>query len=131
VPSYRIDRDQVELVTLEALVEGHGIDSASLDAVAERRASAGCRRLWLVTSNDNLGTVRSDQRRVFRIVALHRGAIDDARRLKPQYPRWRISYPVHDEIELEPLFDERSRNAPTRCQEASGIGPPCQTTDRR
>jgi len=62
----------------------------------------GCRRVWLITSNDNLDALRFYQRRGLRLVAVHRGAIDEARRVKPSIPATgEYGIPVRDEIELE------------------------------
>ena len=61
-----------------------------------------CRRVWLVTSNDNLRALRFYQRHGFRLVAVHVGAVDSARTRKPGRPRVGLDggIPVHDEIEL-------------------------------
>ena len=106
--TYRTDDEQVELVTLDALLQRQGIGSALLLAVSERGISAGCHRLWLVTSNDNLDAIRFYQRRGMRIAAVYRGAIDEARQLKPTMPEvGNYAIPVHDEIELELLLYKR------------------------
>jgi GNAT superfamily N-acetyltransferase len=100
--TYRIEGDEVEVITMDALVEGRGIGTALLEAVAERAVAEGCRRLWLVTTNDNLDALRFYQRRGLRLVAVHRGAVDQARLIKPQIPEvGALGIAVHDEIELE------------------------------
>lgn len=100
--TYRIDGDEAEVVTMDALAQGRGIGSALLGAVAERAAAQACRRVWLVTTNDNLDALRFYQRRGMRLVAVHRGAVDQARLVKPQIPETgTFAIPVHDEIELE------------------------------
>ena len=64
---------------------------------------AGGRRVWLVTTNDNLEALRFYQRRGFRLAQLRCGAVDEARRhLKPAIPASGFfGIPVHDEIVLE------------------------------
>lgn len=102
VATYRIENGECELVTLDALRERRGIGTALLESVAEHARRDGCARVWLVTSNDNLRALRFYQRRGMRLVAVHRGAVDDGRRLKPAIPL--VGYdgiPIHDEIELE------------------------------
>lgn len=100
--TYRVGGKEVELVSLDALVVGRGVGSALLRATVERAAASGCRRLWPVTTNDNLDALRFYQRRGLRIAAIHRGAVDEARRLKPLIPEVGLSaIPVHDEVELE------------------------------
>jgi hypothetical protein len=64
---------------------------------------AGCTRLWLITTNDNVDALRFYQRRGFRLAALHAGAVDRSRtRLKPEIPEiGDHGIPLRDEIELE------------------------------
>jgi GNAT superfamily N-acetyltransferase len=99
--TYRIDADACELVSLDSLVEGRGIGAALLAAVADAARAAGCRRLWLITTNDNLAALRFYQRRGLVLVALHRNALDESRRLKPEIPLiGNDGIPLRDEIEL-------------------------------
>lgn len=100
--TFAIEGDRCELVTLDALTRGHGIGTALLDAVAREARDHGCSRLWLITSNDNLDALRFYQRRGLRLVAVHHGAIDAARALKPSIPLvGEHGIPIHDELELE------------------------------
>ena len=93
---------QCELVTLDAFTEGRGIGSALLAAVADEARRRRCTRLWLITTNDNLRALGFYQRRGLRLVAVHRGAVDAARQLKPTIPLLGINgIPIHDELELE------------------------------
>ena len=104
--TYRIAADQCEIVSLDSLVEGKGIGTALTRAVSDAAAAAGCRRLWLITTNDNLAAVRFYQRRGFRLVAVHRDALEETRRLKPTLPAAGIDgIPLRDEIELELLLE--------------------------
>lgn len=96
------DAKECEILTLDSLVEGMGIGSALLDALEERAREAGLTRLWLVTTNDNLASLRFWQKRGYELVAVHRNAIASARRIKPQIPiTGRHGIPIRDEIELE------------------------------
>jgi ribosomal protein S18 acetylase RimI-like enzyme len=99
--TYRIDGDECEIVTIDALVEGEGIGTALLDAVAGAARAARCRRVWLITTNDNLRALRFYQRRGYVLVALHREAIAESRRLKPSIPETgEHGIPIRDELEL-------------------------------
>jgi GNAT superfamily N-acetyltransferase len=100
--TYRVDGAECELVTLDALVRWRGIGSALLAAVIDEARACGCARIWLITSNDNLDAIRFYQRRGMRLVAVHSGAIDAARSLKPAIPLvGDHGIPVHDELEFE------------------------------
>ena len=102
VATFEEDGGELELVTLDALVRGVGAGSALLEAAAAIGRQRGCRRLWLVTTNDNLDALRFYQRRGMRIAAVWPGAIDEARRLKPAIAAiGHHGIPIRDEIELE------------------------------
>jgi ribosomal protein S18 acetylase RimI-like enzyme len=95
--------DSLEVLTLHSQVEGAGAGSALLAAAAALARRRGCRRLWLVTTNDNLHALGFYQRRGLRLRAVHAGAVDRDRALKPEIaavnPDNRI--PLHDLLELE------------------------------
>ena len=89
-------------MSINAAVEGLGVGSVLISAVEESVQKAGIRRIWLITSNDNLDALRFYQRRGYRITAVYPNAIDEARKLKPTIPE--LGYykiPIHDELELE------------------------------
>ena len=105
--TYRIDALRCELVSLNALLEKQGLGTALLSAVTQAARAAGCRRLWLVTTNDNTAALRFYQKRGFRIVAVHRNALAESRRLKPEMPLiGSDGIPLCDEIELESMLDQ-------------------------
>jgi GNAT superfamily N-acetyltransferase len=100
--TYLSEGDQTELVTLDSLLEGRGIGTALLLAAVDAARSLGSRRLWLITSNDNLHALRFYQKRGLRIVAVHTGAIEAAREIKPEIPLvGNDGIAISDEIELE------------------------------
>jgi GNAT superfamily N-acetyltransferase len=97
-----IEGDDCEVVTIDSVEEGRGIGSVLLDRAETYAHSIGCERMWLVTTNDNLRALYFYQRRGFRIIAIHRDAVEHSRELKPEIPL--VSYngiPILDEIELE------------------------------
>jgi GNAT superfamily N-acetyltransferase len=100
--TYEVRGDECELVTIDAFVSGRGVGTALIGAVADEARRRACRRLWLVTTNDNLSALRFYQRRGMRIVAVHPGAVDAARRLKPSIPLvGQDGIAIRDERELE------------------------------
>jgi ribosomal protein S18 acetylase RimI-like enzyme len=97
--------DECEVVTIRSLREGRGIARALLDAVREAARAAGCRRLWLITTNNNLRALDVYQRWGLDLVALHRDAVAESRRLKPSIPeRDGRGIPIAHELELELLL---------------------------
>ncbi|NLJ25121.1 MAG: GNAT family N-acetyltransferase, partial [Firmicutes bacterium] len=68
-------------------------------------ADKGCKRVWVITTNDNVAAIRFYQLRGFSLVALYRNALEEARKLKPEIPLIGIDgIPVRDEVELEILL---------------------------
>jgi ribosomal protein S18 acetylase RimI-like enzyme len=105
--TYQIQGDECEIVSLDSLVEGVGIGSALIEAVKEAALAAGCRRLWLVTTNDNTHALRFYQKRGFVLVAVHCNALRRSRELKPEIPMIGMDgIPLRDEIELEMMLNE-------------------------
>jgi ribosomal protein S18 acetylase RimI-like enzyme len=96
-----VDGPACEVVTLNAMRAGRGAGTALLEAAVAHARAAGCRRMWLITTNDNLRALRFYQRRGMHIGAVHRGAVDAARALKPEIPlTGEFDIPIHDEIEM-------------------------------
>jgi GNAT superfamily N-acetyltransferase len=105
---YAVDEDGCELAALVTAHPGGGTGTALVEALLAKASEAGCPRLWVVTTNDNVRALRFYQRRGFRLQALRPGAVDEARRLlKPSIPeRGQHGIPLRDELELElPLAD--------------------------
>lgn len=96
---------ECEVTSLDSLREGQGIGSQLIDKAIEEARIHNCRRLFLITTNDNLNALGFYQRRGFELVTLYRGAINESRKVKPGIPL--IGYnniPLRDEIELEILL---------------------------
>lgn len=103
--TYHIVVDECELVTLNSLQPKLGIGSALVAAVKERAMNADCRRMWLITTNDNTSAIRFYQLRGFRLSALHKEAVKESRRIKPQIPLFgEDGIPIRDELEFEILL---------------------------
>ena len=119
--NYRIEDGEMEVVTLYAGERGKGYGTALLGSALERARSLGCRRLWLITTNDNTPALQFYQRRGLRLAAVHHGAVDAARRgLKPEIPLEGVGgVPIRDEMELEFFLIGRGCNA--RLRPAGGL----------
>jgi GNAT superfamily N-acetyltransferase len=103
VATYVVDGEECELLTLHSTTRLSGVGSALLAAVRQIAADRGCRRLWVVTTNDNVGALRFYQRRGFRLTQVRPGAVDRSRELlKPEIPTvGEHGIPLRDELELE------------------------------
>lgn len=103
--TYAAGDGSAEITSLNALRPGRGVGTALLDAVIDVALSHGWRRLWLVTTNDNTHALRFFQRRGWDLVAVHRGAVDDARTVKPEIPdKGNDDIAIRHELELELLL---------------------------
>jgi N-acetylglutamate synthase-like GNAT family acetyltransferase len=103
VLTYVVEGDACEILTLHAADRRSGAGSALVKAVEPVAAERGCRRLWVLTTNDNVDALRFYQRRGFRLAELHPGAVDDSRaRLKPEIPETgEYGIPLRDELVLD------------------------------
>ena len=100
--TYLIEDRDCELVTLDALTVGGGIGGALVEALADTARAAGCRRLHLVTTNDNLPALRLYQRHGFVLTAVRVDGVAVSRRRKPQIPATGYAdIPIRDELVLE------------------------------
>ncbi len=99
----RIGGEACEVTLREADPRGHGTGTLLLDAVCVSAREAGCSRVWLVTTNDNIDALAWYERRGFRVVEVRAGAVDRSREtLKPSIPTRNPEngLPITDEIEL-------------------------------
>lgn len=100
--TFRIDDDAMEVLTLNATLEGQRIGSSlMLDAIEKARRD-GHKRVWLTTTNANMRAIGFYQRLGFRIIEVNIGAVDEARKVKPQIPKTgEGGIPIHDEIVMQ------------------------------
>ncbi len=104
--TYHIEGEACEVVTIDSVQSGQGIGTRLIEAVCEAARPSGARRVWLITTNDNLNALRFYQRRGFVLAALRRDAVTEARRIKPEIPLvGDLGIPLRDEIELERRLD--------------------------
>jgi GNAT superfamily N-acetyltransferase len=101
--TYVVTGSSCELLTLHATERFAGTGTALVAAVRDAAGHAGCTRLWVVTTNDNVDALRFYQRRGFRLTGLRPGAVDEGRgTLKPEIPTsGSYGIPLRDELELE------------------------------
>ena len=100
--TYNIEGGECQILTMNSLQPDSGIGTAMIEAVKAVAVENGCKRVWLITLNDNLAALRFYQKRGFELVAVRRNALAEARKLKPMIPLLgQDDIPLRDEIELE------------------------------
>ena len=73
-----------------------------IEAAIQTAKAHQCRRVWLITTNDNIQAIRFYQKRGMVITAVHVNALKHSRTLKPEIPLiGNDGIPIRDEIEFE------------------------------
>lgn len=99
--TYRLHGGRCEVTSLDSLWERRGVGTRLLRAVERVARAAGCREVWLITTNDNLPALAFYQRRGWRLRRIHEGAVERSRALKRSIPMIGLAgIPLRDEIEM-------------------------------
>ena len=99
---YYIKNNECEIVLLETFIQKKGIGTQIIEKIKEIAKINNCKRLWLITSNDNIDAIKFYQRRGFNIANIYKNAMDKSRELKPSIPLiGNYEIPIKDEIEFE------------------------------
>lgn len=108
-----------EITSLDSLREKQGIGTGLLERCLEAARESGCRRVQLVTTNDNLNALGFYQKRGFDLVRIRRGAMAVSRTLKPAIPLvGEHGIPLNHEIELAYEMEQHSKAESANLQEA-------------
>lgn len=100
--SYEIKGEECEIVCLASLLKNRGVGTVLVEKVKEIFKREGCKRIWLVTTNDNLEAIRFWQKRGFNLKRVYPDIMNEYRKLKPEIsPIGYHGIPIRDEIELE------------------------------
>ncbi len=103
--TFNIENNECEIITLNSLESNIGIGTALLRTVEKYASKMRCKRLWVITTNDNTDALRFYQKKGFKIKKIYRDSIEISRRLKPEIPKYGINdIEILDEIELEKLL---------------------------
>jgi len=105
--TYNIANEHCEIVTLNSIHPSSGVGTALIEVVRDIALKSGCKRLWLITTNDNMNALRFYQKRGFNLVAVHKNALELSRKMKPEIPFiGNDGIPLRDEIELEMILND-------------------------
>jgi ribosomal protein S18 acetylase RimI-like enzyme len=96
---------EIEIITLDSLESNQGVGTALISECLRLARSSNCRRVWLITTNDNTPALRFYQKKGFLIASIHKEAVAESRKIKPEIPLVGLDgIPIRDEIELEYLL---------------------------
>ncbi|MGD9397845.1 MAG: GNAT family N-acetyltransferase [Candidatus Thorarchaeota archaeon] len=105
--TFNVKNNMLEIVTLNVFKQRKGIGRAFIDRVVDLASSCGCSRVWVITTNDNTQAIEFYKNMGFRTVTIHKEAIRESRKLKPEIPEFGVDgIPITDEIELEIILGE-------------------------
>ena len=103
--TYDIKNNSLEIVTTNAVVQGRGIGTALLKAIERTAHKLKCKKIRLITTNDNIDALAFYQKRDFVISKIHKNALEFSRKIKPEIPLiGDYGIPLRDEIELEKIL---------------------------
>lgn len=100
--TYMIENNECEIMSLDSLKEKQGIGTILVDKVIEAAKEAGCKKVKLITTNDNLNAIGFYQKRGFDLTRIYPNAVDAARKIKPSIPMFGdYNIPLKHELEFE------------------------------
>jgi len=104
---YQIKHDECEIVVLFSLKANTGVGSSLINAVIKTAKAQMCKRIWLITTNDNTPAIRYYQKRGFSLVAVHVNAFKVTQKIKNIGEDVILGIddiPILHEVEFEILF---------------------------
>ncbi len=102
VVTYNIENEECEIVTLNSFEENKGIGTALINGVLEIAKKRDCKRLWLITTNDDINAIRFYQIKGFELKAAYINTMEISRKLKPGIPLIGMhNIPIKHELEFE------------------------------
>jgi N-acetylglutamate synthase-like GNAT family acetyltransferase len=103
--TFKITNQELEIISLNSFFEKRGIGDTLLKRTITFAKRKKAKRVWLITTNDNLDSLKFYQKRNFSIVKIYSNSIEAVRKLKPKIPKiGKNGIPLKDEIELEIKF---------------------------
>ena len=73
-----------------------------IDKVIKIANENKCKRIWLITTNDNTKAIRYYQKKGFSIKDIYINSIQESRKIKPEIPLYGFdNIPILHEIEFE------------------------------
>ncbi|WP_459499593.1 GNAT family N-acetyltransferase [Bacillus sp. C1] len=102
--TYEIKGNDCEIVSLDSYKERKGIGTKLVEYVIDSAKKQCCKKVWLITTNDNTNALRFYQKRGFIMTNLYIDAVKEARKIKREIPL--VGYDniaILHEIQLEKM----------------------------
>lgn len=92
---------------MNVVVQSKGIGTSLLKAIEKIARRLKCKKIQLITTNDNIGALAFYLKRGFMISKINKNALEFSRKIKPQIPLiGNYDIPLKDEIELEKILNK-------------------------
>ena len=109
--TYTFFGDICEIVSVDSKRENVGIGTALLNEIEKIARENKCKKMRLITTNDNLRALQFYQKRGYCLTKLYPNVMDEVRKVKPDVPLiGENDIPLRDEIELEKNLKEELDN---------------------
>ena len=82
---YFINED-CEIVLLVTYIQNKGIGTQIFNKIKEIAITRNCKRIWLITTNDNIDAIKFYQKKGFYFSNIYINAIENSRKIKPKIP---------------------------------------------
>lgn len=103
--TYNIRGEECELVTINSLLGKVGLGSSLLRSMEDAAREAGCKRVWLITTNDTVDALRFYQKRGYEFSNLYLNSVENLREIKPEIPLvGQEGILIKHEIELQKML---------------------------
>ena len=102
--TFLIDKkdNSCELVSIDAREQGKGIGGKLIKTVEEKAKERKVKKVWLVTTNDNYEAAIFYIKKGYRLIKVHKDALNISRKLKPEIPlKGKHNILLQDEWEFE------------------------------
>ncbi|MDD6795199.1 MAG: GNAT family N-acetyltransferase, partial [Clostridiaceae bacterium] len=84
--TYTIKDKECEIISLDSLKERQGIGTELINRVIQIAKDNLCKRVKVITTNDNIHAIEFYQKRGFDMFKLYHNAVNRARQMKPSIP---------------------------------------------
>ena len=100
--TYTFFDDVCEIISLDSKRENIGIGSALLKQIENEAVKNNCKKMKLITTNDNMRALQFYQKRGYCLTKIYPNAMAEVRKVKPNVPEFgENDIPLRDELELE------------------------------
>lgn len=107
--TFKIDNKQksCELVSIDSVKQRKGIGTIMLKHLEKYLKQKGIKKVWLITTNDNLEAASFYINNGYRLIKVHKDALNVSRKLKPQIPLLgKHNIPLTDGWEFEKYLSD-------------------------